>query len=105
MSSIQVIAQQADAIFNEFMKVEPTISTVVSIFVPGAAPVVALVQPELLLLAPAIDSALQKLAAGANGDFAKAVLQMLMHVTDGMPNAASLAPSNASASASAAGGA
>jgi len=91
MASIQVIAQQADQIFEQIMKIEPTAATVMSMFVPGAAPVIALVQPEIMMLAPAIDAALHKLASGDNAGGMQAILQLIMHLTQGMPNAPKLA--------------
>lgn len=102
VASIQVIAQEADKIFDAIMKIEPTAASVASMFVPGAAPVVAMVQPELLLLAPAIDKALEDLAAGANP--LQAVAELMMHITKGMPNAPALAPVVASDASQAASG-
>ena len=90
MASVQVIAQETDKVFDAIMKIEPTIAGVASMFVPGAAPVVAMVQPEILLLAPAIDKALEDLAAGANP--LQAVAELMMHITKGMPNSPTLSP-------------
>jgi len=92
MNTVKVLAQQGDALFQKFMEVEPTISTIASVIVPGAAPVVALVQPELLVLAPVIEKALEDLAAGNNGNAASGVLQLIMHLTKGLPNAPALSP-------------
>lgn len=89
-SSIQVIAQQADDIFDTIMKFEPTAAMIASAVIPGAAPVIAMVQPEIMLLAPAIDQALETLKNGDNP--LTAVMQLMMHITQGMPNAPALSP-------------
>jgi hypothetical protein len=72
------------------MKVEPTIATIVSMFVPGAAPIVAIVQPEVMLAAPFVENALKALAAGNNGDLMTSFIQLLQHLMPGQPNASTL---------------
>jgi len=59
-------------------------------FVPGAAPIVAIVQPEVMLAAPFIENALKAIAAGNNGDVMTSFIQLLQHMTPGQPNASAL---------------
>jgi len=94
MSSVQVIAQQADPIFEEIMKLEPTAAMVMSMLMPGVAPVIALVQPEILMLAPAIDAAIHKLMKGDNVGAFQAIMQLIMHLTQGMPDSPKLSQAN-----------
>lgn len=92
MASLQVIAEQGSEIFQKIMEFEPTAATVASAVIPGAAPVVALVQPELLLFAPVLEKALSDLSAGNSGNAAASLLQLIMHNTSGLPNAPILGP-------------
>lgn len=92
MASIQVIAHEASAAIKEIMKFEPTAAGIASAVIPGAAPVVALVQPEILLIAPAIEKAMDDLAAGNGGNAAQAVLEIIMHLSKGLPNSPVLSP-------------
>lgn len=68
------------------------ISTMASMFVPGAKPVMAVVHPMVVAAAPFIEQALQNLAAGNNQDAFSAFIQLLQHLTPGQPNSAILAP-------------
>lgn len=100
--SIQVIAQQGDEIFSKIMAAEPTVATIASALIPGAAPVLAMVQPELLILAPLIDKALKDIAASTStGDAisagAGALLTLIMHLSKGLPNSPVLGPTAAPA--------
>lgn len=92
MASLQVIAQQGDEVFQKIMEFEPTVAGIASAVIPGAAPVVALVQPELLLFAPVLEKALTDLSEGNAGNAAASLLQLIMHNTAGLPNAPILGP-------------
>jgi hypothetical protein len=89
-TSLQTFATTAEGVVEGIMKVEPTVATIASMFVPGAAPIVAMVQPEVMLAAPFIENALKSLAAGNNGDVLTAFIQLLQHITPGQPNASLL---------------
>lgn len=91
---VKSAAATAERVVESFMKVEPIIMTVSS-FVPGAAPVMALVHPAVIAAAPFIEQALHQLAAGNNGNALTAFLQLIQHLTSGQPNAAILAPAQA----------
>ena len=91
-TSVKVIAQEGDEIFKKIMEFEPTVATIASGVIPGAAPVVAMVQPELLYFAPYFEKALEDLSAGNAGNTAASLLQLIAHNTQGMPNAPILGP-------------
>jgi hypothetical protein len=85
------IAATAEGVVEAVMKVEPTVATIASMFVPGAAPIIAMVQPEVMLAAPFIEQALKDLAAGNNGNVMTSFIQLLQHLTSGQPNSPILA--------------
>jgi hypothetical protein len=83
-------AASAEQVVEGVMKVEPVVATIASMFVPDAAPIVAVVQPAVLLAAPFVENALKALADGNGGDAMGAFIQLLQHLTPGHPNAAGL---------------
>lgn len=85
-ASMNGIAQTAESVIEGVMKIEPTVATIASMFVPGAAPIVAMIQPEVLLAAPFVEQALKDLASGNNGDIMTSFIQLLQHLTAGQPN-------------------
>lgn len=85
-------AAAAEKVVEQIAKVEPTVATMASMFVPGAAPVVATVQPMVLLAIPYIERALNDIASGNGGDLMNALIELLQHNTKGHPNSAALAP-------------
>lgn len=87
MTTVSEVATTAEGVVASVMKVEPTVATIASMFVPGAAPVIAMVQPEVMLAAPFIEKALLALAAGNNGDVMVSFIQLLQHLTPGQANA------------------
>jgi hypothetical protein len=89
--SIASIATTAETVVEDVMKVEPTVATIAAMFVPGAAPIVAMIQPEVLLAAPFVENALKSLSAGNNGDVLTSFIQLLQHLTPGQTNSAILA--------------
>ena len=91
MTDAKTIAATAETVIEGVMKIEPTVATIASMFIPGAAPIVAMIQPEVLLAAPFVENALKSLAAGNNGDVMTAFIQLLQHLTPGQPNASVLA--------------
>lgn len=86
------IAKTAETVIEDVLKVEPTIASIAGMFVPGAAPIVAVVQPAIVAAAPFVENALNALAAGNGGDAMTAFIQLLQHLTPGHPNAAALSP-------------
>lgn len=85
-TSISSIASTAEGVIENVMKVEPTVATIASMFVPGAAPIIAAIQPEVLLAAPFVENALKAISAGNGGDMMTAFIQLLQHLTPGQPN-------------------
>lgn len=83
---VKGVAGQADTIIKDVMKVEPAVISAVGMFVPGAAPIAAMVQPVILMAVPFIERALEDLVAGNNGDIFQSVIQLIQHVTSGQPN-------------------
>lgn len=96
---VKQAAATSEQAVEGFMKVEPMIATMSGIFVPGAAPVVAVVQPIVLLAAPFIENALKAIMAGNNGDAIGAFLMLLQHLTPGHRNANALGTDGIPASA------
>lgn len=91
MADVKSIATTAETVIEGVMKIEPTVATIASMFIPGAAPIVAMIQPEVLLAAPFVENALKALAEGNNGDVMTSFIQLLQHLTPGQPNAKVLA--------------
>lgn len=79
-------AAVAEDAIKAVMKVEPMIATGVGMFVPGAAPILAMVQPWLVLAAPYLERALDDVAKGNNGDVLGAFLDLMQHISKGQPN-------------------
>ncbi len=92
MSSISEAAATAEKVVETVMKVEPTIVGVSSMFVPGAGPVLAMVQPWVITAVPFIEKALNDIAAGNNSDLFSAFIELLQHVSKGGPNSPILSP-------------
>lgn len=95
MPNFSSMAATAEKVVEEVAKIEPTIATVSAMFVPGAAPVVAMVQPAVLLAIPYVERALNDIASSNGGDLMNALIELLQHVTSGQPNSAVLAPAKA----------
>ncbi|WP_407146222.1 hypothetical protein [Bradyrhizobium sp. ORS 86] len=92
-------AAEAEQVIENVMKVEPIVMTALS-FVPGAAPVTAIVHPAVVMMAPFIENALKAVADGNNGDAFTALIQMIQHITPNQPNSPILSqPSSLSPSA------
>lgn len=81
------------------MKVEPMIATAAGMFVPGAAPIVAMVQPWLVLGAPFLERALNDISASNGGDMLNAFMELMQHVSKGQPNSPVLSGPTADPSA------
>ena len=91
-TAMQDAAATASTVIKDVMKVEPMIATGIGMFVPGAAPILAMIQPEVLFAAPYIEQALDAIAKSNGGDTLSALIQLFQHLTAGMPNASALAP-------------
>jgi len=85
-------AAVAEKAVEAVMKVEPMIATGVGMFVPGAAPILAMVQPWIVLAAPYLERALDDVAKGNNGDVLGAFLELMEHVSKNQPNSPILTP-------------
>lgn len=92
-NSVSSGASVAEKVIEDVMKVEPTIASIAGMFVPGAAPIVAVVQPAIVAAAPFVENALNALAAGNGGDVLTAFIQLLQHLSPSQPNSPMLAPS------------
>jgi hypothetical protein len=88
---LKALAAKTEVAVEGVMKVEPTVVTIASMFVPGAEPILAKVQPMVLLAAPFVENALKELAAGNNGNVLLAFITLLQHLTAGQPNSPILA--------------
>ena len=93
MADIASVAKTAETVVEDVLKVEPTIATIAGMFIPGASPVVAVVQPAVLAAAPFVENALNAIAAGNGGAALSAFIELLQHITPGKPNSATLTPS------------
>jgi hypothetical protein len=76
-----------------FASVEPTIATVTGMFVPGAAPIMALVQPWAPVALNFLERALNDIASSNNSDLFGSFVELLQHISKGGPNSPALAPS------------
>jgi len=85
-TTVETVAGEAEKVVEAVMKVEPTIATISGMFVPGAGPIVAMIQPAILAAAPFVEQALNELAAGNNGNFMEAFIQLLQHLSPHHPN-------------------
>jgi len=89
---IPAAAAAAEKIVEEVARIEPTLATMASMFVPGAAPVVASVQPMIALAIPFLERALEAIAQERNGDALGAFAELIGHLSKGMPNSPVLSP-------------
>jgi hypothetical protein len=85
-TTVQTIATTTEKVIEGVMKIEPTIVGVSSMFIPGMAPIAAMVQPWVLTLVPYVEKALNDIAAGNNGDLFASFIELLQHVSAGGPN-------------------
>jgi hypothetical protein len=92
MTDVASAAGTAEKVIEDAMKVEPMIATGVGMLVPGAAPIVAIVQPAVAMAAPFVEKALEALAANKGGDAFAAFVELLQHLTPGLPNSSILSP-------------
>lgn len=90
MTTASTVAGTAESVIESVMKVEPTVATMAGMFIPGAAPIVAMVQPEIVILAPFVENALKAVAQGNGGNIAGAFIELLQHLTPGQPNSTTL---------------
>lgn len=81
------------------MKVEPMIATGVGMFVPGAAPIIASVQPWVVLAAPYLERALDDIAKSNGSDVLNAFLELMQHVSKGQANSSVLSSDTTSGAA------
>lgn len=84
----------AEKAVEAVMKVEPMIATGVGMFVPGAAPIIAMVQPWLVLAAPFLERALTDISSGNNGDALSSFFELIQHISKGQANSPILSPAS-----------
>lgn len=87
---VSTLAKDAEKVVETIAKVEPTVATIAGMFVPGAAPIVAAVQPFVLMAIPYLERALNDIAAGNGGDFMGAMIEVMQHLSKGQPNSQAL---------------
>lgn len=92
MSVITETAAVAAQVVDKVSKAEPMVATVTGMFVPGAAPIVAEVQPWVLLALPYVERALLDVASSNGGDMMAGMIEFLQHITKGGPNSSALSP-------------
>jgi hypothetical protein len=83
---IKSAAASAEKVVETIARVEPTIATIASMFVPGAAPVVAMVQPAILMAIPFLERGLNDIAQSNGGDIMSAMIELLQHLSKSQPN-------------------
>lgn len=83
---IKSIAGEAEKVVEAVAKVEGPILTGVGMFVPGAAPVTAVLSHILPLIIPDIEKALNDIASGNNGDIFDTLLEFVNHIRQGKAN-------------------
>ena len=82
----------AEKVVETVSKIEPTVATVVGMFVPGAAPILALVQPWAPVALNFLEKALQDIASNNTTDLGGAFVELLQHISKGGPNSPALTP-------------
>jgi cobalamin synthase len=85
-TALQSGAAAAEKVVETIASVEPTIATIAGMFIPGAAPIVAAVQPFVLLGIPYLERAINDIATGNGGDFMGAMIEVMQHLSRGQPN-------------------
>lgn len=71
---------------QDIMKVEPMAATIIGAIVPGAAPFVAAIQPEVMILAPFLINALDVLKKNNGGNVMASIVDLIQHLTPGEAN-------------------
>jgi hypothetical protein len=92
---LKTVAGTAEVVVQKIEEFEPTAATMASMFIPDAAPIVAMVQPWAPLVLGFAERALDDIAKGNGGDLPAAMIDFLNHVSAGKPNASALAPTPA----------
>jgi len=85
-------AGEAEKIVEAVARVEPTMASIASMFVPGAAPIVMTVQPMIAMAVPFVEKALNDIAAGHGGDALSSFAELIGHLSKGLPNSSALTP-------------
>jgi hypothetical protein len=79
-------AATAETVVEDIMKVEPVLANIAGAFIPG----VSAFQSMLTMFAPYVENALKAVAASNGGNALMAQLEVLNHMTPGMPNSPTL---------------
>lgn len=85
-------AAAAEKVVESIARVEGPVLTGVGMFVPGAAPITAILSNVLPLIIPDIEKALTDIAAGNDGDIFDTLLEFVNHIRTGKPNSPILTP-------------
>ena len=86
---IKATAAEASKILETVMNVEPDIARVIGL-IPGAGTVEQMVQPVVMVMAPAIMEAMKALSAGDPAGTIDPIATLMKHIFPGMPNAPAL---------------
>lgn len=89
---LESIKHNTAVFLDEAMKIEPTIASVAGALIPGAAPIVMMVQPEIALLIPKLSAALSDTTAANAGDLANGLVELMRHLIPGLENSPVLSP-------------
>lgn len=89
---LAALKAETAAFLNAAATIEPTIASVAGALIPGAAPIVMMVQPEIALLIPKISAALSDTTAANAGDAVSGFLELMRHLIPGLPNSPVLSP-------------
>jgi hypothetical protein len=101
MTDLPTVAAEAETVIKDVMKVEPMIISGIGMFVPGAAPITAMIQPMILMAIPFVERALEDIQKNNSGDIFEAVIELIQHVSVGHPNSPTLSQVSASLAAQA----
>ena len=91
---IRTLAADAEKVVEAIDRVDGPILAGVGMFVPGAAPITAVLQRVLPLIYPDIEKALMQIAQGNEGDLFDTMLEFVNHIRSGKANSPALAPAD-----------
>lgn len=86
MTDVTGMATTAEGILETLMRFEPMAATIIGAVVPGAAPVMMAVQPEIALIMPGIEKALTDVGTGHPENLIGTLVEFLQHIMPGQPN-------------------
>lgn len=75
---------------SDFASVEPTVAGAISMFVPAASPIIAVIQPFMPAIMAFAARGIHDISTSNGGDVPAAIIEFIQHVTKGQPNSATL---------------